>query len=149
MSEKLIVLDVDGVLADLYLQDQRIEAHQKDWTHEQWASIPLYPWALDLYRRLKQIAPVLIATALNRRYYAAYSGRAEWIHKHLDESRMLMGPPKKDLAMPGRILIDDSRETCESFAKKGAQAIPFPRQWLGEKVVIELVIAEVLRMMSR
>ena len=149
MAERLIVLDVDGVLCNLYQGKIDLDMSWEDQGHlgdlatKFWASLPPYDWYLDLYNRLKAIAPVLIATALNPKYYAAYAGRAQWIQEKLNTTNFLIGPPKNYLAMPGRVLVDDSRETCAGFRKRGGQAIDFPRAWHGEPFDLETVIAQV------
>ena len=138
--KRLIILDVDGVLADLHGAGGAGGAGSD--RAEFWANVPPYPWALELYGRLSELGPVLVATALPLALPWAYAGRVEWVGRVLGTTRLLIGPPKTDLAGPGRLLIDDSRETCASWRGHGGAAIDFPRQWLGEEVDVAAVLAE-------
>jgi len=147
--DKLIVLDVDGVCANTYQSKidmdmaWEVEGHLGHLAHEWWENLIPYPWVQELYQGLLSTGiEVLIATALNPDYHAAYSGRAAWIQKHLKTNNFLIGPPKTKLSMPGRLLVDDSRPTCDGWEKKGGKAIRFPRLWHDEVVEIPKILQQ-------
>lgn len=139
----MIVLDVDGVLANLAGAQTVLGRSYDDQPASWWADIPPYPWAVELFTRLTALDRVLVATALNPRLHSAYAGRAEWIARHLKTTDFLIGPPKVALAQPGRVLVDDSRQTCASWRLKGGGAVEFPRSWHGEQVDVGDIVRQV------
>jgi hypothetical protein len=64
----------------------------------------------------------------------SYSGKALWVQNNLPtwiHKQLILIHDKSKLAMPGCILVDDSRRNCETFQSAGGRAILYKRPWNG------------------
>lgn len=102
--------------------------------HLFWQHLRAYPWAGDLALLCATSAPrCSILTSTSARPHAV-AGKAPWL-----EGRLYGNIPAtyvtnaKHKAMfargPGDVLIDDSNENCEDWARCGGTAICFPQPW--------------------
>lgn len=60
-----------------------------------------------------------------------YSGKAEWVAKHLPRymSRLFLMGKKHFCAARGRLLVDDSDANVDMFRRFGGSAVLYPRPW--------------------
>lgn len=153
-----IFVDLDGVLADFVsgaLKLHEREDHLEAWPPGEfdmaralgitsgqfwggidragacfWGELKPFPWAFELIRELRTIAPVTIATSPSQDPNCL-AGKVQWLQRHFGRSfrDYLIGPPKYLLAAPGRVLIDDSDRNIHSFRDYGGKGILFPQPW--------------------
>ncbi|MCC7423578.1 MAG: hypothetical protein IT428_25185 [Planctomycetaceae bacterium] len=153
-----IFLDMDGVLVDFISAAVRLHGHGHrlaEWptgiwedhsvlgltpadfwgpieTHgaKFWAELEPYPWALELYEQLREIAPVTIASSPNQDPHCL-EGKVQWLQKRFGRRfrDFLIGPPKHLMARPGTVLVDDSPRMIREFNAAGGRGILFPQPW--------------------
>jgi hypothetical protein len=152
-----VFCDVDGVVADIHRPLCRIHGWDYDkwpkgeyyiekafgvsaaqiWEHPEvvgprfWADAPKTPWADALIERLVAIfghQHVVFATQPVRDPGCA-AGKVEWLARHYPKHRFFIGSPKRYLAGPGRLLIDDSEANERDFFEGGGIGVLFPRVW--------------------
>lgn len=93
---------------------------------EWWRTLPLTPWATKLIDHLNRLAgdDWRIATAP---YNAdGCKGRLQWIQEFAPNVRWHLTDDKTDLAMPGRLLIDDNENNCKTWVARGGDSILVP-----------------------
>jgi 5'(3')-deoxyribonucleotidase len=98
---------------------------------EFWENLEPYEWADDLYKGLKEIAPVTILTAPSRDP-GCIPGKFAWLDRHLGvKSYDVIPTGKKHLLARHKrcILIDDSEAKTSKFREYGGSAIAFPQHW--------------------
>lgn len=95
-----------------------------------WSELEPYPWSVELFERLREIAPVTIASSPNRDPHCL-AGKVLWLQKRFGRKfrDFLIGPPKHLLARPGSVLIDDSPGMIREFREAGGHGILFPQPW--------------------
>lgn len=127
----LIALDLDGVCFDwdghakaLGLLAKNIDSFGYDF----WSTIPLFPWAMELYESLKKIAPVVILTSPSNNPKSC-EGKHFTITKHFKTRDFLIGGCKWACAKPNSILIDDSLDKIERFAMAGGKTALFKKEY--------------------
>ena len=156
MKRKVILLDMDGVIADfvgaifaLHNQEPNYKAWPKgeydcskilgisrtkfwqltDDSPTFWKDMPRLENGLALYELLKKEREVFIATSPSRDPKCS-SGKIEWLQRHLGSNfRNFILSPHKHLMAASGILIDDDDERCQKFIDAGGQAIVYPQPW--------------------
>ena len=146
-----VFLDMDGVLVDFmgavceiigkipppsvyhFFEEEREEVNRQcnmafwinlDWMHD----------GHDILRAVvKRFDPksIYLCTAPMPNTETA-SGKVKWIEKNIPDylSRWIITPvPKKILANPNSLLIDDKDENIAEFCEAGGQGILVPRPW--------------------
>lgn len=151
MAKLDIFLDLDGVLADLrrgmydawkpdfaYEDEEKLALWYRDrirWTtgpvltHEFWAGLPLFPWTLSLFERVKKFGKVRICSNPGRPEFcaAAMAGKLKWCEQHLGlpPRRVVLVHEKYLLANNQRVLVDDSEENLDLWQKAGGIGLWF------------------------
>lgn len=153
-KSKIILLDVDGVIADfvgatLNLFDrQNVKVDRWDfheslgmtanqlWTkidgagHDFWADMPKLPWAEDLVEMLTRSRLTTILCTSPTLSDECNSGKVAWISKNFPQfHRQFMITPCKHLLRGDFVLIDDSDDNVEKFRRNDHPAILFPQPW--------------------
>lgn len=154
IKSKIILLDVDGVLADfvgatLNLVDRRdVKVDRWDfhenlgmtanqlWTkidgagHDFWANMPKLPWADELVDMLAKSGLTTILCTSPSLSDGCNSGKVAWIRKNFPQfHRQFMITPCKHLLRGDFVLIDDSDDNVRKFRQNGQSAILFPQPW--------------------
>lgn len=96
-----------------------------------WSDIPAYPWMKRLISTIQDTdIPWYICTHA-RHTSSSYSGKVEWLHKHLgaDFENIIMTKHKHLLAHENALLIDDNEHNVNSFKAHGGNACLFPQIW--------------------
>lgn len=155
----IIYLDMDGVLADFVSPTlalfNRLDLIDSGWpkgeyslekvlgiTTEQlwwaidmvgvdfWAQLPIYPWALRLYRALELYGDVYLLSAPSSSPHS-HAGKRLWMQQHFGESfnKYVLTRHKHLLSGENRFLIDDHDLNCSKFASAGGAAVVFPQPW--------------------
>lgn len=151
----IVLLDMDGVLANFVGQVIRTlkldveHSEWKSWAHHNtlgisesqfwqatqeegfWLDIDPYPWAHDLMDRLRKHFWVIIASSPSLDPRCSME-KKQWIRKHFPDFLMedvVLTNHKSLMAVPGRILIDDSQRNVTDFAMEGGRGILFPAPW--------------------
>jgi len=150
----MIVLDVDGVLADFVTAalhaHSRMESHDeikswdfyKEWglTPEEfwakcrgrdfWMSIQPYPEAIDLLSDLQALGEVVICTTPSDDNECP-GAKFEWLRHHfgLKPDQVCITGNKAILAHRGNLLIDDNPFNVAEFVAAGGFGYGFPRPW--------------------
>ena len=154
MSEHVILLDMDGVIAnfvrhslvanDLLLRHDDCTQYDYwklagisgnqfwkriDSTPRFWETIPPYPWFLELKKIVSQF-DFHICTSPSKSP-DCFSGKADWIQAYFGREfrNIVLTPQKHLLAKSNHILIDDSQQKYEKFVDAGGHAILFPQPW--------------------
>lgn len=100
-----------------------------------WLDIPMFPWAPDLIRRLRNICENLyVSTNPGVKDLKAPSQKAEWFHArknlfNLETTDLMIGAQKQLMAKPGVLLIDDSKHNVDAFIKAGGEAVLVSSDW--------------------
>lgn len=149
-----IVLDVDGVLVDFVGGTAKLmgfdpavvtmwdyypaigTTEAEFWAKidavgaDFWATLEPYPWASDLVRQCKTVAPTILLTTPSLDPSSAH-GKVRWMQATFGPKfrDYLIGPRKEFCAHPDTVLIDDSDANVEKFRDHGGGAILFPRPW--------------------
>lgn len=154
MQKRTVLLDLDGVLCSFC--DGALKAHGRPEKHDDikqwnffeawgmtaqqfydgirgydfWFNLEPYPWAVDMFRKIKERFPCVIATAPCEDEECA-SGKYAWLKKHLSVgvSDVMMGSKKHLMAHPLHILIDDSPSGIAAFQAAGGIALGFKQPW--------------------
>jgi len=157
MSTPNILLDCDGVLADFVTgticahgirdfdhDDVDCWAYYEKWGltaaqfwdkcsgREFWETLPPYPWAVELYRKLSEIGEVTIVTSPPRDPEAC-TGKMNWLRAVLgiDPGQVFVGSRKSLMARYDNILIDDHTGNTDPFEAHGGAVFLFPQPWNG------------------
>jgi hypothetical protein len=102
-----------------------------------WATIPWCPWGKELLSICSKVAPVVIMSTPTREPLSA-AGKAAWIHKNINGGWMYALSPCKHLMAHSRaLLIDDSDNNADNFARMGGMACLFPQPWNEGRGVID------------
>lgn len=156
MAKNVVLLDVDGVLANWVLGI--IETHRLDITHDQyeswdyhksigmtddqlwaptntgnwWLDLPIYPWAKTMLESIEAHWDVVFCTSPNLDA-SCPSQKVAWLRKHgllhPRKNNYQIGPRKELNARSGAVLIDDSESNVTNFVNNGGRAILFPQPW--------------------
>lgn len=157
MKNPIILLDVDGVLADFV--GAALKAHGRDgpvsrydfwqdwgitadtfWEplrgRDFWRTIRPYPWAKVLLAELRKLGTVYIATAPNRDP-ECIAAKLWWLKRHLNvlSDDVMCGKHKWLMASPSTILIDDGEHNVSAFVAAGGKAILFPQPYNANHLV--------------
>jgi 5'(3')-deoxyribonucleotidase len=153
---KVILLDVDGVLADFHtvvlvahnglhlkpkwpagcwdmLKVLGIDEKQF-WApvdnYEFWRTLQPVQGAVEFYKALKTRGiPVIFSTTPSASADCA-KAKIEWLREHFGEDiEYMLGGHKQLMAKPEHLLIDDYDKNYEKFKAAGGSAILFPRVW--------------------
>ncbi len=158
MSERIVFIDMDGVLADFVLGAchvfERPElavnwpageyrcavalgvSEEEFWRRIEsrpsfWLHLKCFTWAHALVEAVESFGyrPIICTAPTDDPVCAAQ--KTQWLQSHFGRGRLeyFLGKQKHLLAQPGRILIDDSDANCEAFAAAGGHAILFPQRW--------------------
>lgn len=161
-NNHMVYLDCDGVLADfitgiLKAMDIPFPGYSKwpwgrvfdifplvgtDWAEASkfcdgtfWAGLP---WMLDgmaiykeVFERFRVAETMLLTKPMD--HDGSYTGKAEWVTKHMPELRRRLVPTHIDKAEFAfdfnHLLIDDNQENVENFIRAGGAAIQVPRPY--------------------
>ncbi|MFT5469943.1 MAG: hypothetical protein ACI8UO_005066 [Verrucomicrobiales bacterium] len=99
-----------------------------------WSSLKPYTWFDELIDCVRDVAPFTLLTSPALAAHCA-AGKVDWIYKHFPARKgrrftdFLIGRQKHLLAGEGRLLIDDTDGTVQSFCDAGGEAILFPQIW--------------------
>ena len=95
-----------------------------------WSGLEPFPWMRDLLERLREIAPVTIASSPSYDP-ASLAGKVRWLQTHLGRKfrDYLIGPPKYLLARADTVLVDDSDRNINRFREHGGIGVLFPQNW--------------------
>jgi 5'(3')-deoxyribonucleotidase len=98
--------------------------------HEFWENLEPYPWAIDLYKELKQMGDVTICTSPNADE-ACIIGKYRWGQKYLGlkTNDFMVGSKKFLMANKQNTLIDDYIENVNKFRVAGGGALLFKQPW--------------------
>jgi len=151
----LIVLDMDGVLADFVSGTCALFGMPSGWQPSHWdfyddfgvdartfwAKVSMRPdfW-LDLEPTPWKDELVSLAQQHGREWVIATSPaidpscwqqKVAWVYEHVDACcrNLVVTPQKHLLSAPGRVLIDDSDHNVEKWRAAGGTAILFPTPW--------------------
>lgn len=132
-SDKVICLDLDGVLTDFEGQfatwyrnrhagelprSNMIWQYINTWGPEFWASMPWTPWGKELYHYCRTLAPVLLLTSSSNDGASAM-GKHQWIERNTDSRDYAICPAKWLVASPRHCLIDDTPKKLNKFIEAG------------------------------
>ncbi|MDA1192867.1 MAG: hypothetical protein O3A46_14430 [Candidatus Poribacteria bacterium] len=116
---KLIGATLDGFWAKI---DERGDAF--------WSELVEFEWFPDLYRSLREIAPVVFLSSPS---YSpmSLSGKLVWLQQRFGRTfrDFILTGHKQQLACRGAILIDDYDKNVDAFRRAGGEAILFPQLW--------------------
>lgn len=157
MSDKKLILDLDGVFADFTGAACVVHGRPgykvtgwgfyEDWgiTEEEfWAPIRSrgdcfyehivqpFPWARELLTLCQKYDENLVfASVAGGQHADDYSGKVRFVRKHLGDTPVIVVPPgfKHLLSAPGRVLVDDSAPNVISWREHGGEAVLFPQYW--------------------
>ena len=162
MSLEVIFFDMDGVLCDFqtharfyhslpedYLQwplgkfdpqaAWRMKDHEfwkpiDDCGEEFWATIPMYPWARDMWDTIatSHLGTDIRVLTSPTHHQTSLSGKIIWMNRFLGwnaSSSVTISEEKKWLAAPGRILIDDLDRNIVAWQKQGGLGLLIPQVW--------------------
>jgi 5'(3')-deoxyribonucleotidase len=155
-NSKIILLDVDGILADFVgavlklvnkpeVQVDRWDFHEQlgmtakeMWAtidlvgHDFWADMPKLQWAHDIVGVIayyEMVSKTMLCTSPSL-WDGCNDGKVAWIKKNFSVfQRRFIITPCKHLLRGDFILIDDSDENCEKFWENRQEAILFPQMW--------------------
>ena len=158
LSDKRVLLDMDGVLVDFFgaalalhgredlaedwparewdmapvlgLSGREFWAPINDLGVEFWANLSWYPWADELVALCEEAGGFVIASTPSRRGSSAL-GKVRSLQTRFGRGfrDYMLGPHKALMAGSGLVLIDDSDEQVEAFRAAGGEAILFPQRW--------------------
>jgi len=146
-------LDVDGVIANFNKPATAVigaEYPPKKWhwyedypngferineacTVDFWANLEWMPDGHDILREVwRKIQPqdeyYLLSTPMPNP--GSWTGKALWVEKNIPEWKLIVtNAPKRLLASPESVLIDDKDENVCEFVKAGGNGIIVPRSW--------------------
>lgn len=157
MNQKIIYLDMDGVIADFIgavgdlfgkdvegLNQWSVEKHLKISSFELWARIDQkgisfweglnpYPWTEDLISLCYDWADDVYICTSPSRSPTCVAGKMKWIYRHLPSElhrKFFLTPHKHHLARSNHtVLIDDSDRNIEKFNQWGGKGLIFPQGW--------------------
>jgi 5'(3')-deoxyribonucleotidase len=94
-----------------------------------WSNLKPFPWAKQLYNKLKEFGEVTILTAPSENPYCA-AQKIGWLYGHLgiNSSSVMIGSRKYLMAGNG-ILIDDYPKNVKDFTEAGGEGIVVPSNW--------------------
>ena len=98
---------------------------------EFWENLEPHEWAGDLYKGLKDIAPVTILTAPSRDP-GCIPGKIAWLERHLRIKSYDVIPTGKKFLLARHkncILVDDSEVKTQMFTEYGGTSALFPQPW--------------------
>jgi beta-phosphoglucomutase-like phosphatase (HAD superfamily) len=106
---------------------ETIEEFWKKLDHQFWADLPMYPDAEHILDAVAPLRPCILTSPA----IGSAGGKQEWIMKNLpryfQEGRYLIGPDKKAVSGPGKVLIDDCPENLSKWSAAGGTGILVPR----------------------
>lgn len=101
-----------------------------------WKDIPMFPWAPELVRKLRDICERLVVSTNPGADHdpRSASQKIEWFaqREHLLGFRgcdLMIGTKKALMARPGTLLIDDAKHNVEKFIAEGGEAVLVPSDW--------------------
>lgn len=143
---RTLYLDLDGVMADfdaafpvVFGLDHRELADKAMWGHINghasfFRDLPPTPGAIDFFRTIEHLAPVILTACPKSNYAAAAIQKRAWVREHLSQTCLVLpvlGGTNKPLFMhqPGDVLIDDWGVNCEAWTAAGGIAVEHRRDW--------------------
>lgn len=146
MTIRKIYLDMDGVLTDFHRryaelfgenaagEDRPNKKDSKNWTEfvmsRQFETLDWFPGGRELFRYLKSLEiPIeILSSTGGAKYHAEVRDhKLDWIVKNgimVDGINVVPGRQvKRFFSFPGHVLIDDTPDVVEEFAKYGGKAI--------------------------
>lgn len=111
---------------------QRIHSYGERFYGEM---VPPLPWATTLMDIVAKSGDYIIVSAPGSPTDSKpvdWSAKWLWLQKYfpaIPPTKLLVGFCKEELARPNVMLIDDSQEGCEKFAKAGGAVCIFPQLW--------------------
>ena len=94
-----------------------------------WSGLPAFPWTHYLWQSCQDIARTTVLSSPSW-HPSSLAGKLQWLDKHFGGPvafrRYLIGPEKRAVAAPGRVLIDDREKMCLEWEEEGGKAILFP-----------------------
>ncbi len=153
MTEKLVLLDMDGVLCEF--NDAAYRVHGKEppddpqwgiwddlgiteaefWRpmgYEFWAGLDWTAegrWLIAGLENLVDHKNIALLTSPCETP-GCYDGKREWVRKNLPDYRNFIPTSAKHfIAGAGKILVDDRNENVDNFARLGGQGVLVPRTW--------------------
>jgi len=97
---------------------------------EFWSEMTEYDWATHLYKQLSFLGNVIFLSSPGL-LPAAYSGKAKWLERRIEnyDKHLIFTDKKYLLAGRHRILIDDYLKQVDLFQEYGGIGICFPQPW--------------------
>ncbi len=157
--DKLVILDMDGVLADFGRQafwafdrEYNVDVLEAgNWyclekelcggnTDDFWGKVNLF--GENFWKSMKETgeAGLLVSEIKSRGYGlmvctaaadspASWSGKRIWMRDHFPDIPVCIMKDKFLLAGRDRVLVDDNDENCRKFQLAGGGAVVVPRRW--------------------
>lgn len=136
MSEIIIFLDMDGVIADFESHAHAMNKFNADGSlnrdaldYAWWSTIPIFDGAQEFYAELKALSTVKFLTG-PMIMSDSHHGKADWIINFSPEGKwglkdLIICPAsnKHYLASPTRLLIDDMPKNIKAWEAAGGVAI--------------------------
>jgi hypothetical protein len=134
-GENITLSDVVGVcdwnLENMWGMTQREWWEAIDQNPNFWLEIPMFPWAKELYSRLKLYADeVIILTAPSLSEHCI-PHKIKSLQRDLNVPRNNIICTKKKylLAKNDTLLVDDAKHNCDPFIENGGDAVCIPSDW--------------------
>ena len=112
-----------------------------------WSALPLYPWSLDLYTKLQEIAPVVFLTSPCRKGHSHHR-KYLWLQAFTSDERFrhyIITSEKHLLARDNAVLVDDAPVKIKAFTNHGGKGVLFPRPWNDGPVIAEVTTIDAKR----
>lgn len=153
MSDKLLLLDMDGVICEF--NDAAYKVHggaapaEPQWGiwddlgitedefwakigHDFWANLPWTEEGEALLAGIERLVPKAnVALLTSPSFNGGIDGKWEWVRKHMPDytHRFIPTTAKHFVAGPGKILVDDRNENVDRWVERGGLGVLVPRTW--------------------